>query len=115
MKSHLKVLTRHASTYIITYFLPSGESSLLRCLALPTKILKTFIFKIAFKTLSFLFGYLSCSGLFVLVSWISFLIPTEEIGGRMGLLVILFLLLVNIFNTVATNTPKVGKYRGFLS
>merc|ERR1711953_771879 len=62
------VLTRHASTYIITYFLPSG--------------------------------------LFVLVSWISFLIPMEEIGGRMGLLVILFLLLVNIFNTVATNTPK---------
>merc|ERR1719309_151088 len=30
----------------------------------------------------------------------------DEIGGRMGLLVILFLLLVNIFNTVATNTPK---------
>ena len=114
-KSHLKVLTRHASTYIITYFLPSGESSLLRCLAFLTKILKTFIFKIALKTLSFLFGYLLCSGLFVLVSWISFLIPMEEIGGRMGLLVILFLLLVNIFNTVATNTPKVGKYRGLLS
>ena len=48
-------------------------------------------------------------GLFVIVSWMSFLIPMDEIGGRMGLLVILFLLLVNIFDTVATNTPKVGK------
>ena len=46
-------------------------------------------------------------GLFVIVSWMSFLIPMDEIGGRMGLLVILFLLLVNIFNTVATHTPKV--------
>merc|ERR1719400_603840 len=62
------VLSRHVSTYIITYFFPSG--------------------------------------LFVIVSWMSFLIPMDEIGGRMGLLVILFLLLVNIFNTVATNTPK---------
>jgi len=62
------VLNRHVSTYIITYFIPSG--------------------------------------LFVIVSWMSFLIPMDEIGGRMGLLVILFLLLVNIFNTVATNTPK---------
>ena len=49
-------------------------------------------------------------GLFVIVSWMSFLITMDEIGGRMGLLVILFLLLVNIFNTVATNTPKVCKY-----
>jgi len=62
------VLSRHVSTYIITYFFPSG--------------------------------------LFVIVSWMSFLIPMDEIGGRMGLLVILFLLLVNIFNTVATHTPK---------
>ena len=47
------------------------------------------------------------SGLFVIVSWISFLIPMDVIPGRMALLVTLFLVLVNIFNTVTTNTPKV--------
>ena len=62
------VLQRHVSTYIITYYLPSG--------------------------------------LFVIVSWISFLIPMEVVPGRMSLLVTLFLVLVNIFNTVTTNTPK---------
>ncbi|XP_040566996.1 glycine receptor subunit alphaZ1 [Lepeophtheirus salmonis] len=62
------VLHRYVSTYIITYYLPSG--------------------------------------LFVIVSWISFLIPMDVIPGRMGLLVMLFLVLVNIFNTVTTNTPK---------
>merc|ERR1719151_333878 len=62
------VLHRYVSTYIITYYLPSG--------------------------------------LFVIVSWISFLIPMDVIPGRMGLLVTLFLVLVNIFNTVTTNTPK---------
>ena len=62
------ILHRYVSTYIITYYLPSG--------------------------------------LFVIVSWISFLIPMDVIPGRMALLVTLFLVLVNIFNTVTTNTPK---------
>ena len=61
-------LQRYVSTYIITYYLPSG--------------------------------------LFVIVSWISFLIPMDVIPGRMALLVTLFLVLVNIFNNVTTNTPK---------
>ena len=50
--------------------------------------------------------HISYLGLFVIVSWISFLIPMDVIPGRMGLLVTLFLVLVNIFNTVTTNTPK---------
>jgi hypothetical protein len=62
------ILRRYVSTYIITYYLPSG--------------------------------------LFVIVSWISFLIPMDVIPGRMALLVTLFLVLVNIFNNVTTNTPK---------
>ncbi len=45
-------------------------------------------------------------GLFVIVSWISFLIPMDVIPGRMALLVTLFLVLVNIFNTITTNIPK---------
>ena len=80
------VLTRYVSTYIITYYLPSGKQK-------PTYVLTDF------KANVFL-------GLFVIVSWISFLIPMDVIPGRMGLLVTLFLVLVNIFNTVTTNTPK---------
>ena len=40
------------------------------------------------------------SGLFVVVSWVSFLIPPEVVPGRMALLVTLFLVLINIFNTI---------------
>ena len=46
------------------------------------------------------------SGLFVVVSWISFLINPEVICGRMTLLVTIFLVLINIFNTIQTNSPK---------
>merc|ERR1719192_723716 len=54
----------------------------------------------------YIINYYLPSGLFVIVSWISFLIPMDVIPGRMALLVTLFLVLVNIFNTVTTNTPK---------
>jgi hypothetical protein len=50
------------------------------------------------------FSYIA--GLFVVVSWISFVVPPDVIPGRMALLVTLFLVLVNIFNTVTSNTPK---------
>ena len=42
-----------------------------------------------------------------LVSWISFLIPPDIVPGRMTLLITVFLVLVNIFNTITTNIPKV--------
>jgi hypothetical protein len=42
----------------------------------------------------------------VVVSWISFVVPPDVIPGRMALLITLFLVLVNIFNSVTTNTPK---------
>ncbi len=35
-----------------------------------------------------------------MVSWVSFLIPAENIAGRMAMLITLFLVLVNIFGTV---------------
>ena len=43
----------------------------------------------------------------ILVSWISFLIPPDIVPGRMTLLITVFLVLVNIFNTITTNIPKV--------
>ena len=46
------------------------------------------------------------SAMFVLVSWISLLIPPENVPGRMALLITLFLVLVNIFNTITANIPK---------
>ena len=41
-----------------------------------------------------------------MVSWISFVVPPDVIPGRMALLITLFLVLVNIFNNITTNTPK---------
>ena len=64
----MQTLERHFTSYIITYYLPSG--------------------------------------LFVVVSWISFLIPPDIVPGRMALLITLFLVLVNIFNNINSNSPK---------
>ena len=86
------ILSRKMSFYIITYYLPSG--------------------------------------LFVGISWVrwedigehhdgqndnknvifSFLINPEVIPGRMTMLVTLFLVLINIHNTIQTNSPKVNLY-----
>ena len=44
--------------------------------------------------------------MFVVVSWISFLVPPDIVPGRMALLVTVFLVLINIFNTITTNIPK---------
>ncbi len=45
------------------------------------------------------------TSLFVMASWISFLIPPEMVPGRMALLVTLLLVQVNIFLQVAANAP----------
>ncbi len=47
------------------------------------------------------------SGLFVVVSWASFLIPPEVVPGRMAMLITLFLVLINIFNIITSNSPNV--------
>ena len=90
------VLQRHISHYLITYYLPSGIPS-------------TFHFS------QFCYSIPLFKGLFVVVSWISFVVPPDIIPGRMALLVTLFLVLVNIFNTVTTNTPKAEGVSNFTS
>ena len=55
------------------------------------------------------------SGLFVVVSWISFLVNPEVIPGRMTLLVTIFLVLINIFNTIQTNSPKAEGLTGMVT
>ena len=54
----------------------------------------------------YLYIYYLPSGLFVVVSWVSFLIPPEVVPGRMALLVTLFLVLINIFNTITNISPN---------
>ena len=44
---------------------------------------------------------------------LSFLINPEVIHGRMTMLVTLFLVLINIHNTIQTNSPKVGLFSVF--
>ena len=44
--------------------------------------------------------------MFVSVSWISFLVPPESVPGRMTILVTVFLVLVNIFNSITSNIPR---------
>ena len=41
----------------------------------------------------------------MVTSWVSFLIKPEVVPGRMGLLVTLFLVLINIFNSVREQAP----------
>ena len=43
--------------------------------------------------------------MFVVVSWVSFIINPEVVPGRIGLLVTIFLVLVNIFNRVQSKAP----------
>lgn len=53
--------------------------------------------------LKYLYVYYLPSGLFVVVSWASFLIPPDVVPGRMALLITLFLVLINIFNIITSN------------
>jgi len=61
---------------------------------------------LARKMTFYVITYYLPSGLFVVVSWISFLVNPECIPGRMSLLITIFLVLINIYNTIQTNSPQ---------
>ena len=48
------------------------------------------------------------SALLVIVSWTSFIIKPDVVPGRLGLLVTIFLVLINIFNGAKSNAPTSG-------
>ncbi len=50
--------------------------------------------------LKYLFSYYLPSSLFVIVSWVSFLIPPPFVSGRMTLLITLFLVLGRLMHSV---------------
>ena len=54
----------------------------------------------------YIITYYFPTGMFVIVSWISFLVPPESVPGRMTILVTVFLCLVNIFNSITNKIPK---------
>ena len=58
------------------------------------------------KVSHYIITYYLPSAMFVSVSWISFLVPPDNVPGRMAMLITVFLVLVNIFNTITTNIPK---------
>jgi len=57
------------------------------------------------KQMQFIVQVYLPSFMFVIVSWVSFLINPHVVPGRMGLLVTLFLVLINIFNSVREQAP----------
>ena len=63
--------------------------------------------------LKYLYVYYLPSGLFVVVSWASFLVPPEIIPGRMAMLITLFLVLTNIFNVSRKQTCTIMIENGF--
>ena len=107
----------HHATIEIIFFFHCFHIGFLSSIVLSEYIVPNFIFSL------FLFIILSClffslisrylyiyylpSGLFVVVSWVSFVIPPEVVPGRMALLVTLFLVLTNIFNTITNVSPNV--------
>ena len=80
------VLSRNSLKYIVNYYLPSGLFVLGKSIIISISITKIMLLP---------------------VSWVSFLIPPEIVPGRMTLLVTIFLVLINIFNNVTSNSPNV--------
>jgi hypothetical protein len=81
------ILSRKMSFYIITYYLPSGLFVVISWIR--SKHKQTIIRETVLTILNH-----------------SFLINPEVIPGRMTMLVTLFLVLINIHNTIQTNSPK---------
>ena len=79
------VLSRNSLKYIVNYYLPSG------LFVLGRSVINIYIINVRILP----------------VSWVSFLIPPEIVPGRMTLLVTIFLVLINIFNNVTSNSPNV--------
>ena len=115
------VLTRKMSFYVVTYYLPSGLFVVVSWIRFVRNCL---LGMKQFLNLFDLFGPFSwgrpqscergnwgnCprwSDEYLIPSYFSFLVNPEIIPGRMTLLVTIFLVLINIHNTIQTNSPKV--------
>jgi hypothetical protein len=53
----------------------------------------------------YFYNYFIPSGLFVVVSWVSFVIPPDSVPGRIALLITTLLVLINIANSAFASSP----------
>ena len=90
-----KLFSVHALGPIIRYQIFSGNYSV-----------TGFELTLRRKMSHYIITYYFPAGMFVIVSWISFLVPPESVPGRMTILVTVFLVLVNIFNSITSNIPR---------
>ena len=98
------VLERHLSHYLITYYLPSGRYQQYH---LSHKITRSnWILQDCSWLCPGSASWWVSNSLIYLLLKLSLKVPPDIIPGRMALLVTLFLVLVNIFNNITTNTPK---------
>ena len=58
------------------------------------------------KSQSFLYEFFIPCLLMVVTSWVSFAVKPEAVPGRLGMLLTLFLMLVNMISSVSQNIPK---------
>ena len=65
-----------------------------------------FSIELTTRSAEFVYNYMFPSALCVMVSWITFLIPPEDVNGRVAILITMLLVLVTIFNSVLEKTPR---------
>ena len=57
----------------------------------------------------YIFNYYLSSGLFVVISWVSFLVPSGDVNARMALLITALLILVTVYNSAIEMSPKASE------
>ena len=97
-----RIILYQGANYSVT-----GLSGELSCPSYSLMFTSGLEMRLSRHVLKYLYIYYLPSGLFVVVSWVGFLIPPEVVPGRMAMLITLFLVLINIFNTVTSNSPNV--------
>ena len=102
------VLARKMSFYIVTYYLPSGLFVVVSWISFLVNPEVTWAETITkyFQLLLNQRGLKSLSCVFLPIAKVCQL---KVIPGRMTLLITIFLVLINIFNTIQTNSPQVKK------
>ena len=65
-----------------------------------------FYFIMLRKPTPFIYSYFAPCTLLVITSWISFAVKYEAVPGRLGLLLTLLLMMINLSNTVSRTIPK---------
>ena len=68
-----------------------------------------FSVRITRKPTDFIMFYFTPCFLMVLASWISFVVNYEAVPGRLGLLLTLLLMIINMNNTISESIPKSEK------